>query len=343
MPLNPHMITPDISMNRIVVMHAPDLTDEFKGKTSYQLFSRKYLALGIEQNMPDLMTHPDPIPVFDTLIAQNDPRALKLADQFALRFFWFVHTLKFPHPENQKARTNWDESYWQFFAGIKQFIFGGGLMRGNIGKHVIAYTQKRLGDACKLTISPYAPILSTLGAARHVTVDARKALIFDFGETAIKRAIATYENGILTHMRVLPTVPAPPFTGESQPHMVGDYMVNVITTSWREFADDQTALMIPASISTYLNGQNPFGDIFYGAILALSTPDTPTNIVLSRRVSEQIGHDVTIYLVHDGTSAGRVYVGEPDTVVITSGTAFGIGFTVYNEPLRPISERLIIN
>ncbi|MCU0479775.1 MAG: hypothetical protein MUE54_01025, partial [Anaerolineae bacterium] len=226
MPLNPKIITPDISMNRVIVMHAPDLTDEFKGKTSYQLFSRKYLAQAIEQHMPDLMTNPDPIPVFDALIAQNDPRALKLADQMALRFFWFVHTLKFPHPENQKARPSWDDSYWEFFAGIKKFIFGGGLMRGNIGKHVIAYTQNRLGDACKLTISPYAPILSTLGAARHVSADVRKALIFDFGETAIKRAIATYETGVLTHLRVLPTLPSPPFTGEAQPQMVADYMVN---------------------------------------------------------------------------------------------------------------------
>lgn len=343
MPLNPYLINVDISMNRVIVMHAPDLTDEFKGKTSYQLVSRKHLALAIEQNMPDLMIHPDPIPVLDNLITQNDPRAVQLADQFALRFFWFIHTLKFPHPDNQQARPNWDASYWEFFAGIKQFIFGGGLMRGNIGKHMVSYTQKRLGDACKLTISPYAPILSTLGASLHVTEDTQKALVFDFGETAIKRAIATYEAGILTHMRVLPTIPSPPFTGESQPHMVADYMVNVIVQTWREFADDQTSLMIPASISTYMNGQNPFGDLFYGAILSLATPETPTNIVLSRRVAEQIGRDVTIYFIHDGTSAGRVYVGEPDTVVITSGTAFGIGIPVYDAPLRPISERLIIN
>lgn len=343
MPLNPSVITPDVSINQVVVMHAPDLPDALKGKTAYQLVSRKYLAQTIETDMPDLMTHPDPIPVFDTLLGQRDPRALKLADQFALRFFWFIHTLKFPHPDNQQARPNWDESYWAFFANLKQFIFGGGLMRGNIGKHMVAYTQARLGDACKLIISPYAPILSTLGAARHLPDDTQKALIFDFGETAIKRAIATYQMGILTHIHVLPTIPAPPFTGEAQPDMVADTMVRVITQTWGEFADDQTALMIPVSISTYLNGQNPFGDNYYGAILSLATTETPTNIVLSRRVAAQIGRDVTIYLIHDGASAGRVYVGEPDTIVITSGTAFGIGFPVYDAPLRPIADRLIIN
>ena len=127
------------------------------------------------------------------------------------------------------------------------------------------------------------------------------------------------------------------------PIMVADTIVNVITQTWREFADDQTTLMIPASISTYMNGQNPFGDTYYGAILSLATADTPTNIVLSHRVTTQIGRDVTIYRIHDGTSAGRMYVGEPDTVVITSGTAFGIGFTNYDAPLRPIADRLMID
>ncbi|HRF96811.1 MAG TPA: hypothetical protein PLZ51_16500, partial [Aggregatilineales bacterium] len=98
---------------------------------------------------------------------------------------------------------------------------------------MVTYAQKRLGDTCKLTISPYAPILSTLGAARHLPANTQKALIFDFGETAIKRAIAIYQDGILTHMRVLPIVHAPAFTGEAQPQMVGDYMVNVIVQTWR--------------------------------------------------------------------------------------------------------------
>lgn len=343
MPLNPSMITPDVSINQVVIMHAPDLPDSLKGKTAYQLVSRKYLAQTIETDMPDLMTHPDPIPVFDNLLTQGDPRAIKIADQLALHFFWIIHTLKFPHPDNQQARPNWDDSYWRFFARIKQFIFGGGFMRGNIGRHMVAYTQARLGDACKLTISPYAPILPIVGAARHLPDNAQKALIFDFGQTAIKRAIATYQAGILTHIHVLPTIPAPPFTGEVQANLVGDYMVNMISQTWREFADDQTALMIPASIATYMNGQNPFGDRFYGAIAALATTDTPTNNVLSRRVATQIGCDVTIHLIHDGTASARVYVGEVDTVVITMGTAFGIGFTNYDAPLRPIADRLIIN
>lgn len=343
MPLNPSVITPDVSMNQVVVMHAPDLPDSLKGKTAYQLVSRKYLAQTIETDMPDLMTHPDPIPVFDTLLAQGDSRAIKIADQLALRFFWFIHTLKFPHPQNQQARTNWDDSYWAFFARTQQFIFGGGLMRGNIGRHIVAYTQARLGDACNLIISPYAPILPIVGVARHLPDTVQKALIFDFGQTAIKRAIATYQTGILTHIHLLPTIPAPPFTGEVQANLVGDYMVNMISQTWRDFADDQTALMIPASIATYMNGQNPFGDRFYGAIVSLATKDTPTNIVLSRRVAEQIGRNVTVHLIHDGTASARMYVGEMDTVVITMGTAFGIGFPVYDVPLRPIADRLMID
>jgi len=337
------MITPDVSMNWVVIMHAPDLPDALRGKTAYQLVSRNYLMQIIEADMPDLMIHPDPIPVFDNLLAQGDPRALKIADQLALHFFWFIYTLKFPHPENQSARANWDESYWSFFANIKQFIFGGGLMRGHIGAHMVAYTQARLGDACKLTISLYAPILPIIGAARHLPVDTQKALIFDFGQTAIKRAIATYQTGVLTHLHILPTIPAPAFTGESQPDMVADTIAHVIAQTWRDFADDQTALMIPASIATYMKGQNPFGDRFYGAIISLATEDTPTNIVLSRRVATQIGRDVDIHFIHDGTASARIYVGEANTVVITMGTAFGIGFTNYDAPLRPIADRLMID
>ncbi len=340
MPLDPFAITPAISINRIKLMNAPDLPESLKGKMVYELISRKTLLHEITEALPALMAHSDPIPIFDELIAQQDKTALNIANTFAQRLFWLIHTLKFPHPANREARPEWDDSYWSTFAKMKQFIFGGGLMRGHLGVYMIAYAQKRLGEACLLKIAPHAPILPLLGASRHVPENTTQALIFDFGQTAIKRAIATYVEGTLTTMTILPSISPPLFLPQSIPQYIADNIVHIIADTWRSYATNHTTTIIPMSIATYLQNNHPSGDPHYGSVAQLTSN---MGAFLSEKISEQVQMPISIQLIHDGTSSARVYVGEPDTVVITVGTALGIGFPVYDAPLRPISERLMIN
>jgi len=341
MPLDVYAPTSTISINRVKLMDAPNLPESLKGKFVYELISRTTLLQQIAEYLPALVTqHIDPIPVFDELVAQNNEIALNIAHTFAQRFFWFLHTLKFPHPANREARPEWDDSYWSTFAKTKQFIFGGGLMRGHFGAYMIAYAQKQLGEACLLKIAPHAPILPLLGASRHVPENTIEALIFDFGQTAIKRAIATYADGTLTTMTILPSASPPLFLPQSTPQYIADNIIRIIADTWRSHATHQTTPIIPMSIATHLQNNHPSGDPHYGSVAKLTSN---MGAFLSEKIGEQVQMPISIHLIHDGTSSARVYVGEPDTVVITIGTALGIGFPVYDAPLRPISERLIIN
>ncbi|HRF97443.1 MAG TPA: hypothetical protein PLZ51_19685, partial [Aggregatilineales bacterium] len=311
MSLNSPVLPPTISINRVKMMVAPDMPISLQGKMAYEILSRRALITEIHQNMPMLVSSPDPIPEFDALLIQKDPVALSIAQTFAMRLFWLIHILKFPHPDNQMARPEWDEGYWATFARLKQIIFGGGLMRGALGAHMVAYAQQRLGDAITLKIAPHAQILPLLGASRHVPEDTKQALIFDFGQTNIKRALATYSEGILTDMHILSTIPALPHAPETTPQRLADHIITTIADTWRDYATANTALFIPISIATYLQNNHPFGDTYYGSITQLA-PNM--GAFLADSISERIGARVRVLLIHDGTASARVYVGEPDTV-----------------------------
>jgi hypothetical protein len=322
-------------------MVAPHMPPSLQGKTAYELISPKALIAEIRQNMPMLSALSDPIPEFDRLLIHQDSDALVIAETFEQRLFWLIHILKFSHPDNLMARPEWDESYWDTFARMKQFIFGGGFMRGALGTCMVAYTQALLGDVCAVKIAPHAPILPLLGASRLLPPDTQEALIFDFGQTSIKRGIATYVDGILTILYVLPPIPALPHTPQPTPRQMADHIIDILANTWHEYATSDTACFFSISIATYLQDNQPFGDNYYGSLTQITVN---MGQFLADALKEKIGVAIQIRLIHDGTASALVYAGEADTAVITIGTALGIGFSANsNELLRPIASRLIIN
>lgn len=337
MPLDPYNITPNASINRVKLMSAPGLPDEWRGKTAYQVIGRDGLVQRINMAFPELTALSDCIPAFSQqYLAQEHPSALAIADEMGLALACLLFTLKHGEAANREARPQWDDSYWAHWGSIQHIIFGGGLMAGLLGKYMMAKATGMLSGLMSLTIADYPSALPLIGAARMATDANEVGWVFDFGGTHVKRAQAIYENGSLTRLEQLPSILIPAL---DQANHVLDFMVQAITTTISTNSENTQSLRIYASLSNYVNDCQLANDTPYGRLNILGA-----NIcdVFSKTVSQQMGKQAKVMLVHDGTAAAKAYAGASNTAVITVGTALGMGFPPSAQSVCPLSDDFAI-
>jgi len=195
---------------------------------------------------------------------------------------------------------------------------------------------------------PLIPPADRRGAHR-ITASAA-ALVFDFGQSAIKRAFALYNGNELASLHVLPSLSAPATfsTGGDDPTLdqvrgLADQMVAVMSDTWRsvDILDRTLAAVLVASIASYtVDGQPlPRQGVSYSYLHRLS--DNAARC-LARQVSQRVGWSLDVALIHDGTAAARTYAGADRAAVIMLGTALGVGFVPLREALYPIAHNLAV-
>lgn len=93
------------------------------------------------------------------------------------------------------------------------------------------------------------------------------------------------------------------------------------------------------SVAAYIRDGNP--------LLTQAGVYMQTNLItdnlereLSHRVGAELGTEIHVKLLHDGTAAATTYAGEAHTAVISMGTALGIGFPGSDTGLRPVRDGL---
>ena len=63
---------------------------------------------------------------------------------------------------------------------------------------------------------------------------------------------------------------------------------------------------------------------------------------VAQRLGAQLGSDIDVSLIHDGTAAATAYAGAKHTAVVMMGTALGIGFPPPANNLRTTDTDLTI-
>jgi hypothetical protein len=289
--------------------------------------------------------------LLDECLAAADPpvrtEAESIARQYGRRLGYLLLTLKRGDAANRSARVEWDESYWAYWAGIRQIWLGGGLLSGRLGPLAVSEAAARLiaGGVpdCTLRLAEQPEILPLLGAVRAVPPGYDTAAVLDFGGTTIKRAVAHYTAGSLVRLALLPSVPTgfaaleplPP--AEQQARLAG-HMAAVLAATWQAAAAAGTrpAPVLPAGIAAYVADNQPM-DYQRGLYSDLRAWSPNLGTWLGAQVSTQVGAAVTVTLIHDGTAAARVYAGQDHTAVILLGTALGVGFPLGNAEKRSTS------
>lgn len=333
-PFDPHHITPHVSMNRVKIVDLPGLNipDEIKGKTGFQLLSSQALIERIQalQYTPETVLSELPI-LFDRCLTSENPAERAAAEgigrQWGRNLGYLLLTLKRGDSVNRAARDEWDDSYWDYWAKIKCVWLGGGQVSGNLGKHIRTHALAVFVEAgildFNLHISPYGSALPLIGAARYASGNCEKMLVFDFGGTFIKRAVAKYDNHTLVELQRLPSVPSKWMESDMDAQNLYDYLVQVIVETQESVGIICDMLVV--SMACYMADGHP-QENQGGAYAQMRLITDNLQNSLSESLSQKLKMPISLRLIHDGTAAATTYAGSLDTAVLMIGTSLGIGF-----------------
>lgn len=332
-------------MNRVRLVDLPGINIPlaWQNKRGDQLLSRRALLGQILRKTAVLQLNPhslDLIREFDACFESEDDdvveTAVSIAKEYGRKLAYHQLVLKRGDAVNRVVRPAWQDVHWAYWAQIEQVWLGGGLMAGHLGSIAAAEAQTfirqhRFPDY-SLTVSPFAANLPLLGAARTASADAQSMLLFDFGQTSIKRGIAHYKAGALVKLEALPSLPSEcPYLwfsrDESFAAQTRDRILRVVNGTWQEATTSGHILSnrVAVILACYLlHGQPRHED--WGCYGRLQQFSPHLQTYLAEQVSAQLGQPIQIELLHDGQAAALPYAGTPHTAVMTCGTALGVGF-----------------
>jgi hypothetical protein len=342
----PDFISPSLNQARLVELPGVALPPEVQGKRGYDLLSAAALremiwpqaaALGLEPNDPNLL------PRFNGRL--TSPIAQTIASDYGRRLGWLLLCLKRGDPANRAARPDWGAAQWAFWAGIRRVWLGGGLVCGDLGQIAATTAESLLHDAgfpeMEVRVSSQPADLPLLGAARLAPPETAVSLLFDFGHTSVKRAIAYHQDGGVS-LRPLPAAPAPCRVYEYRPWplqetaVVHRGMLDIIAATWEE-SQRQTPVLLLAIAAYLYRGHLIPAHLETGCYSRLQILCDHLGRFLTETVSQRLGQPITLRLINDAAAAGIAHwqegEREGETAVITLGTSLGIGF-----PTNPASE-----
>jgi len=367
-PFDPERLTPNASLNRVVINDLPGVALEpgVKGKRAYDLLAAGSIATAIHENTSSLgihgaqeMTDGALLRRFDHCFIADDPSVRATAEGIARRFgrslAYVILTLKRGDPVNRQERPDWDDSVWDFWTSRHRIRLGGGVLAGRLGPNLCDVARQTLHEhdmgGLALHLAEYPSLLPLIGVARRLPCENGKGLVFDFGGSLVKRGVASFADGRLVALRTLTPVPAPAIILEpgdaytiEQAQTIGEAMVQVMADTCQSIRDDEVLLAptFGVSVAAYVRDGRVLPRQF-GTYATLYALPERTDMWLAQQVGARLENKYRIDLIHDGTAAAQVYVGTPQSAVIMLGTALGVGFPPTNAQLRPINLTHVIN
>jgi hypothetical protein len=353
-PFDPIHLTPDASLNRVILAELPGLPVEpgVLGHTAYELVSAAALAglvrlhaeaLDVERDVPASAL----CAALDARIDSPDPAARAAADavvrQFGRRLGWVLLALRRGDAANRAARPEWSAEQWARWSRVRQVWLGGGLVSGWSGPAIVEHAREVLAayDAADeiVRLSPYAGWLPLVGAARLAPAGVSSALALDFGGTRVKRAQAAYTARGLAGLVPYPALPTgwPEILAQADdPHERAALLLERMIEAVAEVWPGGTCDTVTASVAAYMRDGQPLEYQGGGYVTLRALGDNAARL-LGERLSVRLGRSIQVTLLHDGSAAAAVYAGERSAAVITLGTALGIGFPPPAEQMRPFA------
>ena len=341
---NLNHIHPNSQINRVRVVELPgcDLDDAVRNKNAVQLLSANAVAELVRQELQGLPltgVNSDDLRLWEAAFTSPDEhtrqKAVAVAAEVGRRLGITLAVLKRGDAANREARTEWGPEEWAFWAGIKEVWLGGGLVSGQAGPYIQQAAEILLEKAgvfdLTLRLSAFPGYLPLIGAARRITPAHETALVFDFGQTSLKRAVATYRAGALARLDMLPPLPSSTFLDFAQGGALYQLTVKTLQDTWQEIAGRGYDLnpKIGLSIAAYTLG----GQLYKRSDLQ----DYNFRDEVAGELSGELQQKIGIELIHDGTAAATVHAGREKAAVIVMGTSLGIGLPPVLTGLCPIA------
>ncbi len=190
-------VRPSLNQARIVDLPGLNLPWELR-KMGYQLLGSRFLAQRILASFSAFAHSPELFRAFDRLLVAADEEALAIAQDYGRALGALLLMLKRGDAINRVVRPDWQDDHWTFWGQISAIWLGGGLMAEKLGVLTAAAAEKVLHEnhfpAMTVRRASFSAHLPLIGAARTAPPNATAMLVFDFGQTSIKRGVAFYDN-----------------------------------------------------------------------------------------------------------------------------------------------------
>ncbi len=342
------------SLNRARIETLPSAAaaEGVLGKRGYDLLSAAALrTLALSAPLP--LDADDPALFYSLNRCFQDPQArplaLDVARVYGRRLGWLLLMLHWGEAPNRAARPDWTAAHWRFWREAQAVWMGGGLLAGHLGRHAVAAARELLQEqgACDLALyrAPHAAHLPLIGLSRALPAGAESMLVLDFGQSAVKRAVATFRDGALASLCLLPPLPtvcAAPWTPECQEEAARNTwqaMLAMLEQSWAAVPPERRpATAIGIALACYLTDGHP-SPADNGCYACLQLLGFPLVSFMEQAISARLGQRIPLVLMHDGTAAATACAGGEAAVVLTLGTAIGNGFPPPAAGLRPLAAR----
>jgi predicted NBD/HSP70 family sugar kinase len=280
-------------------------------------------------------------PVLARLLAAGDPRASAVVRRYAEPLTHLIATLTGEPQAGLATQSAWRTAYLHHWAGIEQVWLAGGLaaalgepLAGAVADHLAA-----LGRQTPLVrLAPQAAHLALLGAARSRPLPRGQRLVFDFGQTAAKRAVADYRGRQVARLSVLPSRAAPDLSATLSPDAIVAFVADVLAETLAMARPVRLDPHCTVSIACYTHAGRPLDRRGTYAPLGRLPLE-----VIAAAVSERTGQPLRLRFVHDGTLAARVLAGHRPSALIVLGTYVGVGFPPAAEQVLPLAADFVLD
>ena len=338
------------SINKLYIAKAPYKTidENLENKTAGDIFSTKLFINEIkkhssklkidlniveEKKLPQYLSH--------SLIS-NDEEVKNCAEEitklFGERLAVILLTLKLGFQENKDARQDWSNENWIYWSTLKNIILVGGLASGKLGERLKDHINKTFRNE---NIEPYNIILNNdseniaiKGCVTYIEeVDSMKQyLIMDCGATFIKRSLVKLNKSNQLEINKLNKIKSQnvEWTYENieeereEALKLHTHILNTILESIKSLKNiDTLGTEIVISIANYVNKGLFYNRGGYGKLRLISSN---YDKYLETDLYKITNKHFKIKFIHDGTAMAAAFKEYKNSVCISLGTHFGVGF-----------------
>lgn len=341
-------IDENASINKVVLAKLPveGIEDDLKGEKAGYIFNAKNILQDIKNSHKELKIDITNLNDFDIMKEAADRfmdedeevrnAAINVAKKYGYRLGLILLTLKTGLKENREARDDWQDEHWEYFANLDRVILAGGLTHTVFGEKLRVYANEVFKIA---GVKPYdlllfnnAAHLGVKGCATLVKERHTSNLIFDFGQTRIKRSLITVNKGEITNQIFLESVDSKymQFATKSLEERkeiaenLHVYIKNIIKNTFEELSSYNIGNEIIISIASYvIDGK--LND-HRGGYAKLSSLTDNYEKYLTKELEKELNRPINIKFVHDGTAIALYFKEYKNTVCLSLGTAIGVGY-----------------
>lgn len=341
------------SINKLIIEKMP--TDKVKqnlqGKAALDIFSTQLFIEEIKKNCNGLKLDINKIldktlPLYLEKCLESDDDSVKEVANNIVRLFGerlaiILLTLNKGEQANRLKRKDWKDEHWDYWSKIKNVVLVGGLASSILGENLKYYIKKvfmESNEKCyNIILVKNSADAGIIGSSTYVQTRNEKKfyLIFDFGQTFIKRSLVMIEDNevkdIIKLDKILSDHVKWKFENEDEEKdeaiKLHNHLLNSIVDTINILGEKSLSIEehIVISIANYVENGVFANRGGYGKLRLLSDN---YEIYLANALSQKLNKNFKVTFVHDGTAMAAAFSNYSNSVCISLGTAFGVGFPI---------------